>query len=110
VNPAPSSFWEKGPLRLAGVRCGRVCRNACRSFAAGRLPLFDGRKPIEVIEDVVPLRGVAARLRLAQAPSRVYSAYGDEEKRLSWTYEWGVLKIEVARLELHEAIVVEEGG
>lgn len=70
-------------------------------------PYPDGReRPIEIIEDVVPIRDIRCWLRLDLKPQRVYSAYSGQE--IPYRFEKGVLEFTVGELYIHELVVIEE--
>lgn len=62
-------------------------------------------KNIEIIEDVQPLYGVEVALKLSHAPRRVYLAPSGEE--IAYTWEDGVLRFTLSKLEIHAMVVVE---
>ncbi len=65
-----------------------------------------GGQKMEIIEDVVPIFGVACRVRLPRAPRRVY--LGAAGKDLPFTYAQGQVGFTVERLYVHELVVIEE--
>ncbi|MBN2449512.1 MAG: beta-galactosidase trimerization domain-containing protein [Lentisphaeria bacterium] len=64
-----------------------------------------GGQKMEIIEDVVPIRDVACRLRLERAPRRVRLAASG--RTLDWTYADGYLAFALEQLYIHEAVVIE---
>ena len=70
-------------------------------------PYPDGReRPIEIIEDVVPVRNIPCRLSLDREPRRVYSAYSGQA--IPYGFEDGILEFTVGELYIHELVVIEE--
>jgi hypothetical protein len=60
---------------------------------------------LDIVEDIVPLHDVDLSLRLAKAPKSVYLAPARE--RLKFTWEDGVVRTEVPRIDGHAMVVFE---
>jgi len=60
---------------------------------------------IEIIEDIIPLYNVTAEFRMPKKPARVYLA--PEEEDLPFTWENGILRVTLPKLENHAMIVAE---
>ena len=66
----------------------------------------DGRfLQVEIIEDTTPIRDVRCSVRLAAAPSRVFSAYSGKD--FTHTYANGILSLTVPEVDIHEVVVIE---
>ena len=65
-----------------------------------------------VIDDIPPVGPVTVTMSLAKKPKKVYPAF--EEATLKWTYtnceKGGQLKVDVAAVHIHAALIVEEAG
>jgi len=62
-------------------------------------------KDVEIIEDIIPLYNVTAEFRMPKKPARVYLA--PEEEDLPFTWENGILRVTLPKLENHAMIVAE---
>lgn len=66
----------------------------------------DGRTlQVEIIEDTVPISNVACKVRVAERPKRVYSAYSGAD--LQFQYESGTVTVTVPEVNIHEVVVIE---
>lgn len=63
------------------------------------------RGEVEVIEDIVPLYGVEAAVRVNRAAKRVYTA--PDRAELPFDQENGVVRFEVPVVKGHQAVVIE---
>ncbi|MBK1877651.1 alpha-amylase family protein [Pelagicoccus mobilis] len=64
-----------------------------------------GPTNIEIIEDIAPIADVTASISLKSKPGRVYSAYSQEE--LPHNFKDGQLTVNISKLHIHEAVVIE---
>jgi hypothetical protein len=66
------------------------------------------RGAVEVIEDIVPVFEVPVAFRVGKKPRRLYRAPSMEE--IPFRYEEGHVSFIVAKLLMHEMVVVETGA
>ncbi len=59
----------------------------------------------EIIEDIMPIYNIEVSLKTDKAPKRVYLGVTDED--LDFTFEKGILKFTLPRLECHETMVID---
>lgn len=64
-----------------------------------------GRQHMEILEDAVPLHEVEIDLRLAETPTRAYSARSGAE--LAIDLSSGGCRVRLPRIDLHEVVVLE---
>lgn len=71
----------------------------------GNFEFMGNTSPVEIIEDICPLYGVEAELKVEEAVKRVYLAPSMEE--LPFTQEEGRIRFRVEKIECHQMAVLE---
>ena len=95
----PAGRAEAGTSCICSTVRRRCAASACRSTTART-------RVMEMIEDIPAIGPVSARVRLPQAPARVYDALTGED--VAWKRrDDGAVEVTVPRLHIHAAVVFE---
>jgi len=80
-------------------KCGRYVNHLLYAVTKNR------GKNIEVIEDVIPIRGTNVKIKLGRQPARVYLA--PENTDIAYKYENGILEYTVDEFTTHAMVVID---